>query len=100
MTLSDAELHEILGYVPQDKHPKLLMALGYAAGIDAARKVRAGAPSMRALGANVTLVRELYATGRYSHRTLAAELNARGIPSAKGGKWWPTTVLTALAAPL
>lgn len=61
-----------------------------------------GAPSMIALGAteSVRLAKELYASGTFSHRTLAEELNRRGIPTAKGGKWWPKTVRAALLVDL
>lgn len=61
-----------------------------------------GAPSMVALGAveSVKLAQELYASGGFSHRTLADELNRRGVPTAKGAgaKWWPKTVRAALLA--
>jgi DNA invertase Pin-like site-specific DNA recombinase len=59
-----------------------------------------GAPSMVELGAGnaVRLAQELYATGRFTHRTLAAELNRRKVPTAKGGTWWPKTVRSALLA--
>ena len=46
------------------------------------------------------LVKDLYATGRYTHRSLADELNRRGVPTAKGGRWWPKTVRAALMATL
>jgi hypothetical protein len=50
-------------------------------------------------GAAVRLVGELYATGNYSHRSLADELNRRGVATATGfGKWWPKTVSAAIAA--
>ncbi len=57
-----------------------------------------GAPSMVDLNADVVrLVRELYATGRFTHRGLADELNRRKTPTATGtGRWWPKTVRTAL----
>lgn len=58
-----------------------------------------GAPSMIDLGAvdTVRTVQELYASGEYTHRSLADELNRRGVPTAKGtGKWWPKTVSAAL----
>lgn len=59
-----------------------------------------GAPSMLDLGAieSVRLAQELYASGSYTHRSLAEELNRRGVPTAKGGKWWPKTVRSALLA--
>jgi hypothetical protein len=42
----------------------------------------------------------LYASGNFSHRSLADELNRRGVPTAKGAgaKWWPKTVRAALLA--
>lgn len=59
-----------------------------------------GAPSMLALGMgdSVRLIQELYATGEYTHVTLANELNARGVATAKGKQWWPKTVRAALLA--
>ena len=62
-----------------------------------------GAPDMVRLGAveQVRLAQELYATGQYTHVTLAEELNRRGTPTATGkGKWWPKTVRSALLAVL
>ncbi len=63
-----------------------------------ARGVKLGAPSAERLAPDaVRLVRELYATGQYSHRSLADKLNADGVPTAKGaGRWWPKTVASAL----
>ncbi len=56
-----------------------------------------GRPFMsETVGDSVKLVQELYATGQYSHRSLAAELNNRNVRTALGGKWWPKTVRTAL----
>lgn len=62
-----------------------------------------GAPTMLERGAvdAIRLAKDLYASGRYSHRTLADEMNRRGIPTATGrGKWWVKTVVTALRAEL
>lgn len=61
-----------------------------------------GAPSMVALGAaeSVRIAQHLYATGVYTHRSLADELNRRRVPTAKGGQWWPKTVRSALLAEL
>lgn len=75
---------------------------------DALAEVRAqgkrlGAPSMLDLGAAKTVrqVQELYATGKFTHRTLANELNRRAVPTAKGtGQWWPKTVRSALLTAL
>jgi len=45
----------------------------------------------------VRRVQSLYATGKYSHRTLADYLNDKGVPTTSGdGQWWPKTVRTAL----
>jgi site-specific DNA recombinase len=65
-----------------------------------AQGTKLGAPDMVRLGAgdSVKVVQELYATGKFSHRTLADELNARGVPTAKGGRWWPKTVASAIKA--
>ena len=59
--------------------------------------VKLGLPYMKdAVGDSVKIVKELYETGNYTHRTLADELNRRNIQTARGGKWWPKTVRTAL----
>jgi DNA invertase Pin-like site-specific DNA recombinase len=65
-----------------------------------AQGTRLGAPDMVRLGAgeSVRFAQELYASGAFSHRTLAEELNRRGVPTAKGAKWWPKTVRAALMA--
>lgn len=69
-------------------------------GLERARAagVEFGAPSAERLAPDaVRLVRELYATGKYSHRSLADKLNADGVATAKGaGRWWPKTVASAL----
>lgn len=65
-----------------------------------AQGTRLGAPDMLRRGAEsaIKLAQELYASGNYSHRTLAEKLNRDGVPTASGkGKWWPKTVATALA---
>ena len=60
-----------------------------------------GAPSMVArAGESVRLAQGLYATGNFTHRSLCDELNRRNVPTAKGGKWWPKTVASALNATL
>lgn len=79
--------------------------------LDAARErgTKLGAPSMiestdesgarmidPAKVALVRQVKELYASGEYSHKTLAEHLNASGIASVKGGRWHPRTVRVAL----
>ena len=65
----------------------------------AKRGVRLGAPKMADSVPVGTLneIKEMYASGRYSYRQIAADLNARGVPtSRKGGKWWPKTIRVAL----
>lgn len=64
-----------------------------------ARGKKLGRPSMIELGAvdTINTVKDLYSSGAFTHRTLADELNRRGVPTATGtGKWWPKTVATAL----
>ncbi len=83
--------------------------------LDAARErgTKLGAPSMLestdetgkrfADPAKVALVRqvkELYATERYSHKTLAEHLNASGIASVTGKLWHPRTVRIAIMTEL
>ena len=46
--------------------------------------------------ATVARVRALYETGGFTHVTLAAHLNASGIPSVRGGRWHPSTVAKAV----
>jgi len=41
-------------------------------------------------------IRELMAAGFVSRRALAGELNRRGIPTARGGRWQYTTVVRVL----
>lgn len=61
-----------------------------------------GAPSMVDLGAveSVRKIQALYTTGKWTHRSLADEMNRRKVPTAKGGKWWPRTIRSALNATL
>jgi hypothetical protein len=42
------------------------------------------------------IVKELQAAGATSLRALAAELNHRGIPTARGGEWSATQVMRLL----
>ncbi len=44
----------------------------------------------------VALVRDLYAAGGYTHATLAAELNARGVATMRGARWHATTIARTL----
>ena len=57
-----------------------------------------GRPSMVDLGMadEIRKVQVLYATGRFSHRSLCDYLNESGVPTANGGKWWPKTLRSAL----
>ena len=48
-------------------------------------------------GANVLPVIEQIRVGGGSLRQVAAELNARGIKTARGGKWHATTVRNIIA---
>ena len=51
-----------------------------------------------AFAANVLpLVRQIQATGATTHRAIAAELNARGVPTVRGGAWFGATVRNLLA---
>jgi Recombinase len=47
-------------------------------------------------GALVSIIREVMAAGFVSRRSLAGELNRRGIPTARGGRWHYTTVVRML----
>src|SRR6476646_5044947 len=44
------------------------------------------------------VVAEIKAGGRSSLATIAAELDARGIPAPRGGRWSPTAVMRLTAA--
>jgi site-specific DNA recombinase len=62
-----------------------------------------GRPNMIELGAVDTIrtVQDLYSGGEFTHRSLAEELNRRGVPTASGaGQWWPKTVRSALLVTL
>ncbi len=66
-----------------------------------ARGERLGRVPMKDLLSKETLelVKSLYASGLYSHVSLADELNKRNIPTATGkGKWWSRTVREVLVA--
>jgi hypothetical protein len=45
----------------------------------------------------VQIIHELMAVGSLSRRSLADELNRRGIPTARGGRWHYTTVVRMLS---
>jgi DNA invertase Pin-like site-specific DNA recombinase len=63
-----------------------------------AAKKGAAVNKARALAhaANVLPVVEQIRAGRASLRQIAAELNARGVKTARGGRWYPTTVKNIL----
>jgi DNA invertase Pin-like site-specific DNA recombinase len=42
------------------------------------------------------VIREVQAAGVHSFRAIASALNARGIPTARGGNWHDSTVRNAL----
>lgn len=44
----------------------------------------------------VRRVKDLYAGGGYTHRSLADKLNAERFKSVRGGKWWSRTVRVAI----
>ncbi len=63
----------------------------------AARGVKLGAmPMSQKVPDIVKEIQEKYATGKWTIKSITADLNARGIPSSKGGKWWSKTVYTAI----
>lgn len=59
---------------------------------DAESKRRVEVPLQQAILADI---RDLLASG-YSNRAAAEQLNALGIPSPKGGKWWGSSVARVL----
>ncbi len=66
-----------------------------------ARGVKLGRPAMeKEIESTVREIQELYATGRYTLESLAKDLNARGVPTSRGGKWWPRTVKVAVGVKL
>jgi DNA invertase Pin-like site-specific DNA recombinase len=44
----------------------------------------------------VRMVKDLHATGEYTHASLADELNRRGVATMRGGRWHATTVARTL----
>jgi len=63
--------------------------------LDAARAISASVNHEKAetFAANVLpVVRELQASGVTGHREIAAALNARGVRTARGGRWYHSTV--------
>jgi len=50
-----------------------------------------------ACGALAPMVTELQASGATSLRAIAGALNDRGIPTARGGKWFAASVRDVLA---
>ncbi len=63
-------------------------ALGTARTAEAARRFAANA---------APLIREIQASGISSLRGIAVALNARGVRTARGGRWAPTQVGAVLA---
>ncbi len=62
-----------------------------------AQGVKVGRPALATRASDaVAEIKRLYATGKFTHRSLADHLNATNVPTASGGKWWPKTVRTAL----
>jgi hypothetical protein len=45
------------------------------------------------------LIEEIRASGIVSFIGIARELNRRAVPTARGGKWYPTTVINLLSRP-
>ena len=64
-------------------------------GIDAAASANKRGADSRAL-ALATTIRVLMAAGFVSQHALANELNRRGIPAARGGKWHRTSIRRVL----
>ena len=64
------------------------------------RGIRGGAAAKKAANARapalVPTVRKLKARGFISQRALADELNRKGIPAPRGGRWYQTTVVKTL----
>ena len=64
------------------------------------RGIRGGAAAKKAANprapALVPTVRKLKARGFISQRALADELNRKGIPAPRGGRWYQTTVVRTL----
>jgi hypothetical protein len=65
------------------------------------RGIRCGAAAKRAANSRapalVPTVRKLKRKGFISQRALADELNRKGIPAPRGGRWYQTTVVKTLA---
>ena len=70
-----------------------------AKGREVARKVLEGRAAARAADL-AAIVAEIRAGGRTSLRAIAAELDARGIPAPRGGKWTAPAVMRLTAAEL
>jgi DNA invertase Pin-like site-specific DNA recombinase len=71
---------------------------GYRAGSKLTAKARKAGQEANARIAGRTMIAELQAAGATSLRAIAAGLNARGIPTARGsGSWSATQVLRTMA---
>jgi hypothetical protein len=57
----------------------------------------AEAAATRAAGDLAPVITELQASGATSLRAIASALNDRGIPTARGGKWFAASVRDVLA---
>jgi DNA invertase Pin-like site-specific DNA recombinase len=80
--------------------------LGNPAGLSAAARAKGTAVGVERRKAKVAeraadlrpIVEEIKANGRISLRAIAAELDARGIPAPRGGKWSPPAVMRLTAS--
>jgi DNA invertase Pin-like site-specific DNA recombinase len=76
---------------------------GFRAGAKLTRKAReAGSAAMAAIAAAraadiAPVIKELQAAGKTSLRAIAAGLNDRGVPTARGGAWNATQVMRVIA---
>jgi DNA invertase Pin-like site-specific DNA recombinase len=66
------------------------------------RKPVGGEPgTLEPVPSEVAVVQEIYERLKAGELVLplVADLNARGIPSATGGRWWPTTLMKLVTSP-
>jgi DNA invertase Pin-like site-specific DNA recombinase len=77
---------------------KAAKARGTVLGVHGATLADANRAAAEAQAATLTpIIRELQAAGITTTRAIAAELNARKVPSARGGAWHPPSVARLLA---